>query len=271
MDIFIGVILFYLGAGLGSFLSVVIYRTRHEIAGIFLGRSQCTHCKKPLVAIDLLPIISYVGLQGRCRYCKNKISPLYVWIEIISGLVCTLLYFKYPFLNVELSTILPIINGPLFLEFIRYELISLSLIAIFFYDLLYQEIPDIFTYTGIVLALIGNLISGNPLPQNYITGAAFGAIFFEIQILVSRGKWVGTGDVILGLLMGIVLGWEKLILALFLAYLIGAIFSIGLLIAKKASAGSKIPFAPFLVTGTILSVLFGSQLIDWYIKILFQG
>lgn len=271
MNIFIGVILFYLGAGLGSFLSVVIYRTRHEVSGIFLGRSQCTHCKKNLMAIDLIPIVSYIGLGGRCRYCKAKISPLYIWIEIISGLVCTLLYFKFPFLNAELSTILPMVDTSLLFDFVRYELISISLIAIFFYDLLYQEIPDIFTYTGILIALVGNLISGNPLPQNYITGAALGALFFEVQLLISKGRWVGTGDVILGLLMGIVLGWEKLIVGLFVAYFIGAIFSIGLLVTKKASGGSKIPFAPFLVTGTILSVLFGSQMIDWYIKVLLQA
>ncbi len=268
MDIFIAVILFYIGAGLGSFLSVVIYRTRHEIAGIFLGRSQCSHCHKNIMAIDLIPIISYVGLQGKCRYCKEKISPMYVWIEIISGLICMLIYFKFPFMGREFSAIVPTIDSSIFFNFIRYEAVSLTLIAIFFYDLLYQEIPDIFTYVGILLALIGNMVSGNPLPQNYITGAACGAIFFELQLLISRGRWVGTGDVILGLLMGIILGWEKLIVALFIAYLMGAVFSIGLLITKKASIGSKIPFAPFLVTGTILSVLFGSQMIDWYLRVL---
>lgn len=255
MDIFLAVILFYVGAGLGSFLSVVIYRTRHELSGIFFGRSQCTHCKKLLVGIDLIPIISYLAFRGRCRHCKESISPMYIWIEIVTGLITMLLFLKYSFT----------------FDFFRYELISISLIAIFFYDLLYQEIPDIFTYTGILLALVGNLVSGTPLPQNYITGAAVGAIFFELQLLISKGRWVGTGDVILGLLMGIILGWEKLIAALFVAYLIGATFSIWLLLTKKVSRDSKIPFAPFLVTGTILSVLFGSRMIEWYLRVLLQA
>lgn len=268
MNILIGLVLFYFGAALGSFLSVVIYRTRHEIAGIFFGRSQCPHCKKNLIAIDLIPVASYLALGGKCRYCKAKISPSYISMELISGLVCMLMYLKFPFLSFEFSSVFPSFSPIVLIEFIKYELVSLSLLAILFYDLLYQEIPDVFSYIGIGVALIGNLVTGEPIAQEYITGAAFGALFFEIQFLISKGKWVGAGDVILGLFMGIILGWKLLIVALFIAYILGTIFSVGLLVSKKVSLKSKIPFAPFLVTGTILSVLFGSQIIDWYLRLI---
>lgn len=265
MTSLISLAVFYIGAALGSFLSVVIYRIHKNESGIILGRSHCTKCKQLLIGMDLMPIASYLMLSGKCRYCKEKISPHYLTIELLTGIVLAALYVKFPF--IELATQIPSaeIQWTYLIEFIRFGLASLILIAIFFYDFLYQEIPDIFTYAGIAVALLGNIITGSLSPTLYIPGAALGALFFEVQLLISRGKWIGSGDVILGILMGILLGWQALIVALFIAYFLGSAVSLYLLALKKVDRKSKIPFAPFLVTGTIMTLLFGKGIIDWYL------
>ena len=258
-------VIFYIGAGLGSFLSVIISRVHNNESGIILGRSHCAKCKQPLVSIDLIPIASYLMLKGKCRYCKEKISPHYPMIEFLTGIVLAALYGKFPF--IDLSSLSPSVSieWTYAIEFIRYASVSFVLIAIFFYDLLYEEIPDIFTYFGIAIALLSNIVTGTPGPTLYIPGAAIGALFFEAQLLISRGKWIGSGDVTLGLLMGILLGWKSLLIALFIAYLAGSMISLFLLVFKKVDRKTKIPFAPFLVTGTIVALLFGEEIIGWYL------
>lgn len=266
MNIFLTLVMFYAGAALGSFLSVLVYRTRYNMPGILAGRSLCPHCKHQLNILDLLPIFSYLFSSGRCRHCNKKIAPHYLFLEIITGIVFAALFLKFPFIMYTLSAPYTIFDPSLLWEFLRYALVSLTLLAIFFYDLLYQEIPDVFSLTGITFALLGNIALTSPTPMEFVIGAAAGGAFFLIQLLVSRGAWVGMGDVILGIFMGIVLGWKLLIIALFFSYISGTIISLWLLAAKKATRKTKIPFAPFLVTGTILAILFGQQLLDWYLN-----
>lgn len=266
MNILVTLAIFYIGAAFGSFISVLVHRTRHRIPGIFLGRSICPHCKHSLVAVDLLPIASYLALWGRCRYCKKRIMPHYLFLEIITGIVFAALYIKFPFVTFGISATFMDIDAMLFWEFLRYTLTSIMLLAIFFYDLLYQEIPDSFSITGMLFALLGNIALTSPPPLDFVIGAAAGASFFLAQILISRGKWVGTGDVLVGILMGIILGWKLLIVALFLSYIAGTIISFWLIASKMATRKTQIPFAPFLVTGTILTILFGNQIVDWYLN-----
>lgn len=265
MNILLTLVIFYIGAALGSFLSVVVHRTRHNMPGILVGRSLCPHCKHQLNALDLAPIFSYLFLSGRCRYCQTKITPHYLFLEIVTGLVLAALYLKFPFTIFTLTAPYTIFDATLFWEFLRYALISLTLLAIFFYDLFYQEIPDVFSLTGIMFALLGNIALTSPSPIEFVIGAAAGGAFFLLQLLISRGSWVGMGDVILGIFMGTILGWKLLIVALFLSYISGTIISLWLLAANKATRKTKIPFAPFLVTGTILAILFGNQILNWYL------
>lgn len=258
--------IFYIGAALGSFLSVLVHRTRHQLPGILLGRSSCPNCKHSLVAVDLLPIVSYIVQWGRCRYCKKRIMPHYLFLEITTGMVLAALYLKFPFFIYILAAPYASFDPALLWEFLRYALISLTLLAIFFYDLLYREIPDIFSLTGIMFALLGNIALTAPSFTDFTIGAAAGGLFFGIQLLISRGAWVGSGDIILGIFMGTILGWKLLLVALFFSYIIGTIISLWLLATKRATRKTKIPFAPFLVTGTILAILFGNQLLDWYMN-----
>ncbi len=269
MNIFLALIIFYAGAALGSFISVVVYRTKHKLPGIFVGRSACPHCKQQLAVVDLLPIVSYLTLGGRCRYCKESLAPHYLLLEIVTGLVMAALYLKFPFVLYTMTAPYTLFDATLLWEFLRYGLVSLVLLGIFFFDLMYQEIPDSFSLTGIVLALLGNIALTSPSILDLTIGAAAGGLFFYLQLLVSRGTWVGTGDIILGILMGTLLGWKLLLIALFLSYIIGAVVSLWLLAAKKATRKTKIPFAPFLVTGTILTILFGQQLLNWYMSAIY--
>ncbi len=266
MNIFFTILVFYAGSCIGSFLSVLIHRIRSNKPGIIFGRSGCPSCSKPLMALDLIPIISYLTLQGRCRYCKKAISPHYFFIEIVTGITFAALYLNFPFIIFSSQAPFSEMSTILMQEYIKYGLLSVTLLAIFFYDLLYKEIPDIFSYTGIAIAVIGNIFTGTPTLYEFAVGGAAGAVFFLTQLVISRGTWIGSGDVILGMLMGITLGWKHLIIALFISYLIGTIISIWLLAAKKATRKTQIPFAPFLVTGTILTILFGDTILSWYLS-----
>lgn len=266
MNIFITILAFYAGSCIGSFLSVVIHRIRSNKPGIILGRSACPSCSKPLLTLDLIPIVSYIALQGRCRYCQKAISPHYFFIEILTGITFAAIYLNFPFITFGSQVPYTEFHLAFAQEFIKYGLLSVTLLAIFFYDLLYKEIPDIFSYVGIAIAVIGNIFTGTPTLYEFAIGGAVGALFFLTQLVISKGTWVGSGDVILGMLMGITLGWKHLIIALFISYLIGTIISIWLLAAKKATRKTQIPFAPFLVTGTILTILFGDTLLNWYLS-----
>lgn len=268
MNIFLTLIIFYIGAAFGSFLSVIVQRTQRKMSGILVGRSVCLHCKHQLGAMDLIPIVSYLVLWGKCRYCKKSIAPHYILMELITGIVVMGLYLVFPFFTYTAVSPYTSFSTPLFWEFLRYGILSLVLLAIFFYDLLFQEIPDSFSLTGILVALLGNIALTSPPPLDFVIGATAGFLFFFIQILISRGAWVGSGDALLGILMGMILGWKLLIVALFLSYIIGTFVSIWLLAAKKATRKTKIPFAPFLVTGTILAILFGNQIVSWYVSTL---
>lgn len=269
MIILATLVVFFFGTAMGSFLSVIIHRTHANLPGIFFGNSMCPHCKHQLAFFDLIPVLSFLFLKGTCRYCHKKIARHYIGIELITGITLAALYLRFPFLSFSGDPVLARFDFPILFEFLRAIFISLTLLSIFFYDLLYQEIPDVFSFVVMLLALIFNLVLGTPTIQEFILGSAAGAIFFQLQIYVSKGKWVGTGDVLVGTAMGLILGWQLLIVALFISYLCGALISTSLMIAKKANLKTKIPFAPFLVTGTILTMLFGNQLLQWYLGLIY--
>jgi len=151
--------------------------------------------------------------------------------------------------------------------------------VIFVYDLKHYIIPDQVVYPAIVLAFgfrILNLFENwklkienlDPL-LNFVLAAILAGAFFLVIVLISRGKWMGMGDVKLAVFMGLVLGWPKIILALFLAFLIGAFVSVILMILKKKTLKSEIPFGPFLAAATILTLFLGSTLIDWYLGLFY--
>ena len=140
--------------------------------------------------------------------------------------------------------------------------------AISWYDGLFQEIPDIFSITGILTALVGNLVLQEIQINQMGIGALIGFLFFQIQHTISKGKWIGEGDIFLGILMGLFLGWQNLLVALFFAYITGAITGLILIFRKKAHAKTAVPFGPFLMAGSIFAMFFGDVIVHWYSNML---
>ena len=262
-NLLITILIFLLGASIGSFLSVVIYRIRTNKKGIIFGQSQCQSCKKKLTSLDLIPIVSYIVLRGKCRKCSKKISPQYIFLEIITGLVLVAIYTKFPFFltgTISLSTLLP---------FILFSIYSIFFIAIFFFDLRTSKIPDAFLFPLIGITIIGSLILGTPGIISMILAALIALIFFGGQILLSKGKWLGEGDLIFSFSLAIIFGWQLFLVSIISGYFVGAMVSIPLLISKKAKLKATIPFGPFLVIGAFITIFFGLDILEWYLATLY--
>lgn len=255
--------LFCLGAAVGSFISVVIYRLHTGKRGIFGGRSVCTNCDKQLKPLDLIPIASYLTLRGKCRYCSKEISYMYPLLEILTGLLFAALYFKFPFLDAETLRI----TTPLLGMYLLYGFYTFILVFTFFFDLHYMNIADEVVLPGVLIALIATMATPyTPHIIDALLGLGIGVVFFGLQALISKGKWIGLGDLRVGAFMGAVLGWKLMIVALFLSYLVGSVVALFIIIKKKQVRGIRVPFAPFLVTGTFITIFFGEQLMNWYLS-----
>lgn len=267
METILAILFFCLGASIGSFLSVVIYRLHSKQKGIFLGHSFCPNCKKRLTASEMIPLFSYIINKGKCRHCHLPVSSHYLLLEIASGLVFLVLYFRFPFIffNAESA----VINWPGALSLLLNIIYSSLLMGIFFFDLKYQKIPDLMLFPFMAIALIGGLILGKPDFISMIIAIVIAIVIFGGQILLSKGKWLGEGDLYLTVGMGLMLGYQKFLLAVAVSYLIGALISIVLLIKKEAKMKSHIPFAPFLVLGTFFALFFGEEFISWYLNYLY--
>ena len=244
---------FLFGLAVGSFLNCLIFRLEKN-ESFLKGRSYCPHCKHKLNWQDLIPVFSFLILKGKCRYCQKKISWQYPLVELAAAILFTLI-IHYTFPN--------------FLFSIFYFLLSCFLIIIFVYDLKHYLILDKVIYPAIFTSFLCNLIlhSGFYI-LNSIYSALGASAFFLSIFLISRDKWLGFGDVKLGFFMGLFLSFPKILVALFFAYLIGAIIGIGLVLAKKKTLKSEVPFGPFLVTGTFFALFFGNQIIYWYLNFL---
>ncbi len=267
--LFLYLLIFIFGAIIGSFLNCLIYRLERGESFIG-GRSHCPHCGHTLAWNDLIPIVSFFLLKGRCRYCHQKISLQYPLVEFATGLLFALIFWQGSGL----------LLGPRLLGSIYYWIISSFLIIIFVYDLKHYLIPDKIVYPAAAISLLfislyllfqGHIPSavsqaGSPLSVfGYSLLSAFGAsAFFLAIVLVSGEKWMGWGDVKLAFLMGLFLGWPRILAALFLAFFFGSLVGLALVLLNKKTMKSEIPFGPFLVAGTILSMFFSLGLFSWY-------
>lgn len=261
------IFIFLIGISIGSFLSVIIYRIHNEEKGIVMGRSMCGHCKKTLKPRDLIPLLSYVLAKGKCRYCHKKISPHYLFLEIATGILFLLIYFKFPFFTETLSLYGFTIAWDLLLQCVLYWIYSVFFVGIFFYDLQFMEIPDVFLFPLIGLTLLGSLLFGTGIVDLAIS-LGIALVFFGGQIIVSKGKWLGEGDVYLAVSMAFLFGWKLFLLAIVLTYIIGSFLSIFLIIFKKVSRQMKIPFGPFMVIGSFVTIFAGEEILNWYLQML---
>jgi len=239
--------LFIFGSIIGSFLNVVVYRLKHQQSFI-KGRSYCPHCRHTLGFWDLIPIFSFIFLRGRCHYCRQKISWQYPLVELSAALLSVLAYLRF-----DLTS-----------SFFLTTIVGFFLIVIFVYDLRYYLILDEVIIPAVFLVIILDLVFFRSQFTDFIWGGIIGGGFFLVQYLISNGKWIGGGDIRLGLLMGLALGVSHVLAALFIAYVLGAIFAIVLLSLKKKKMKSQIPFGTFLSLATITVLLYGDQIINFY-------
>ncbi|MFA5926330.1 MAG: prepilin peptidase [Parcubacteria group bacterium] len=273
-------IFFIAGLIIGSFLGAVNYRLK-TAEDIVFERSHCPHCKEKIRWYDNIPLLSFIILTGKCRDCKKRISWEYPLIELVTGLLFAAVAWK--FLGTLGFSANPenIFTGRDIIEMSFWLFSVCYLVLIFFHDLDFMLIPDAAIYPAIIITLLYQYYKylAGPLgiasPRAPITSAliaAFAAaLFFFLLIWVSRGKWIGGGDVKLGFLAGAMAGWPKILVVLFLAYAIGAVISLFLIAVKKKTWKSQIPFGPFLVTGILLVMFFSEQIQFWANKYLDLG
>ncbi len=263
MIILLTIFIFFLGLAVGSFLNVVIARIDTP-KSIWLARSSCPKCKHKLSAWDLIPLLSFVVLGGKCRYCKKKISWEYPLVELITGAAFLMLFW---FFNGFL-----VANNPgsieIYLNLFFYFSYTAFLIIIFVYDLKHYLILDRVVLPAAIFALLGSLFTPMGI-VSALLGSVVAGVFFLLLFLVSRGKWMGGGDVKLAFVIGLMLGWPNILVGLFLAFVLGAIFGIGLMLSKKKKWKDKLPFGTFLALGTFLAFIIGNYVIDWYMGLLF--
>jgi len=259
------IVIFILGTMFGSFLSVVNYRVRKSEKGIFFGRSKCPYCQKNLKIYQLIPIISYIVGRGRCMFCKKKISITYPLLELSTGIIFLVLFIHIPFIEI---TSLGIAHFSLFslIHFLYLGFVSLCFIGIFFYDIQYLEIPEIYIFPTIAIIFLWGIFSPTLSLYDMAMGGGIAAIFFGSQVLLSKEKWLGIGDVQLGILIGLFFGWKLFFVSLFIIYFIGLIIALILMALKKVKRNSQIPFAPFLITGSFITLFFGQNILDLYIS-----
>lgn len=241
------VLVIILGLIVGSFLNVVVYRV-HKGVGFLVGRSYCPHCKHDLGFFDLIPVFSFTFLLGKCRYCRKPISWQYPLVEMATASAFSLLYLQFGLVP----------------SFFVYLIYTAFLIIIFTYDFRYYLILDKVTIPAMVVALIFSLFVLKISALSLLIGAVIGGGFFWLQFVISRGKWIGGGDIRLGIVMGLMLGYQKLLVALFLAYVLGSIIGIILIIFGRKKMSSQVPFGTFLSASAFIIFLCGSTIISWY-------
>lgn len=244
------IILFILGLSVGSFLNVVIDRLPAG-ESVIRGRSHCDKCKKILAWYDLIPLLSFVYLQGKCRYCKYSLSYQYPAVELITGISFALIDSSFTFDILSFSEIFRSIFTLIFIS---------CMIAIFITDLKYRIIPDeVLVFFGFSALLYIYIFERNQIMPD-ILSAFISSAFFLFLVIITRGRGMGMGDVKYALLMGFILGIPKIIIGLYLAFLTGGVISIILIIAGLKKMKSTIPFGPFLVLGTAVTLFWGDYL-----------
>ena len=276
MLILYSIIIFIFGLIIGSFLNVVIYRLENG-GKIINDRSRCLSCKHTLNWYDLIPILSFIFLKGKCRYCNNKISWQYPLVEIGTGILFVIIFsIQYSVFSI--------------FHLLFWFYITAAFIVIFVYDLKNYIIPDKVIYPAIIITTIFRLFSefivdnniqysifnisaqGGPALgwqfSNFIFAAFIASFFFYSIIVLTKGKGMGGGDVKLAFLMGLLLGWPVILLSIFLSFIFGSIVGIYLILLGKKKMGSMIPFGPFLIIGTFVGIFWGERIVEWYLEFL---
>ncbi len=248
------IIIFVIGAVIGSFLNVCIYRVPRNLS-IISPASRCPSCNMPIKFYDNIPFLSYILLGGKCRVCKAGISFRYPLVELLNAVLFVFVIWRFGF---AWHTVI-------------YGILCSALVVITFIDLDFQIIPDVITLPGILIGIVaGSLLMPDPFIRYSLLGfkasviglLAGGGLFYAIAVL-SRGG-MGGGDIKMMAMVGALMGWKSVLLTIFLGSLTGAVFGIFLMISKGKGRKTKIPFGPFLALGTVITLFYGQEIFSWY-------
>ncbi|MDA1337575.1 MAG: prepilin peptidase [bacterium] len=296
----ISLVVFLFGLSVGSFLNAFIYRLEaqqglrslpplrtpgvrsgsHPRGGtpsVTEGRSFCPSCGHTLGWQDIIPLLSFALLKGKCRYCKKKISFQYPLIELAVGAL-------FPFILFAVHGTSVVFSFAEIFALLYLWIIASLLVVIFIYDLKHFIIPDkvLLPATGIVLFWrlfeqlefgilnlfrISNFEFWISLPLIQAIAAGVGAsLFFFAVYAFSGGRAMGFGDVKLALFMGLFLSWPNILIALFVAFFTGATVGVVLMFLKRKTMRSEVPFGPFLLLGLFTAFFWGERLVDFYLS-----
>lgn len=239
---------FVLGLVVGSFLNVVIYRI-DDLRSILFTRSKCPHCQREIKWYDLIPLLSFVLLNAQCRFCKKKISWQYPLVELTGGIIFLLLFL---FFGVSWSAIF-------------YAIVFCLLLVVAVYDIKTQYVPERFVWIVLILLALGGSYFGRMSLLDTLIGALIGGGILSLFVFFSKEKWMGSGDIKIGIILGLMLGYPRIIPGLFLSFLLGSIVGIFYIILKKMDLKSALPFTPFLILAGMITLLYGNKIINWYL------
>lgn len=242
------IIVLLFGLVIGSFLNVLVARFK-ELETVVNTRSHCLSCKKNIAWYDLAPLLSFILLRGKCRECGVKISWQYPIVEALTAALAIHLYFLY---------------GLSFL-FAGYLTIFCLLLVIATIDLKAMVVPDEFILPVILLGLMVTFLN-QPIPDSPAWGVLLCGGLLAIFVLFSKEKWMGQGDIGLGVLLGLLAGLTGGAVGLLLAFVTGALVSLGLLLLRKKNLKDMVPFGPFLIGATYVATIWGSEIAAWYLN-----
>lgn len=269
----VSLLLFMIGAVIGSFLNVVIYRTLDEEPvkkkeSWAKGRSRCDSCGSQIAWYDNIPIVSFLWLRGRCRHCQKKISVAYPVVELLTGALFVWWYWGgaifFQLTQQPLDTLQPLF----------WLSVGILLLIIFLADAMYYIIPDVAVVilTAIVVMYRLVLVVFGVMQPTDLVMALVGMVVAVGLLgglwLLTKGKGIGLGDVKLMVPLSLLLGWPAILVNLFLAFVLGAIVGVLLIAVHKKKFGQTIPFGPFLITAACITLLWGDQIYGWYIGLL---
>lgn len=250
MNLIMWLIIFLFGSIIGSFLNVCIFRVPKEESIVFPA-SHCGSCNTKLKGKDLVPIISFLALKGKCRYCDDKVSIQYPLIEIATGILFVIVYLKFG----------------LSIDFLKFVTLTSVLLVIGIIDYKTQYVYSSVIMTGIIFGIIFltiTLITGEKLNLiNAAIGALIPAVILAIIVWTTNG--MGWGDVEIIFMIGIFLGLKLNLLNLFISIILGGLYAIYLIIFKKRNGKEAIAFGPYIVVATFITFICGNQILDWYL------
>lgn len=253
------IIAFIFGLVFGSFLNVVIYRYDQWLS-ILKDRSACMHCKQQLRWYDLVPLLSYVTLGGKCRYCRKPISWQYPVVELSMALLVAVFYSRI----FDSGLLTPLIGS---IALIGAVAAVGAMIVIFFHDLYEQMVPDLMAY----ILLAGSVVFSFIYFDSWLItllGLVVGVAPIALIVYPSKGKWMGEGDVKIAAALGALVGYPNAVVFLVSTFLVGGLFGSLAIASKQAKLKTAVPFVPFMIIGALIAFFCGDQLVTWYLGLI---